>query len=287
MKIDFKNEKWVILRPVFNRPEMLQVSLETQQQAKGSGDLKTYFFLDGIEKDNKEAEVIINKFEGQKELVKRNQNFKLWKNLFEAFRYLFQEVQVDYVTVIEDDVVVAKDFFLMTKFCFEKLASPRTYSVMGARELNFGNRKGNAHLILRAPVIRTVAYTLPAYSWRTFSIHANENFYQKPEEYLERIFPRWGVEVWNPQSRIQNRTISDNRFHVLYPQVPRVAHLGVSGFYQGESNFDDLTSQEKLDLLKTSLKDWTVLKPFINKNPECFGPFNQNILKYSWKLNED
>lgn len=104
----------VILRSVFNRPEMLYLSLKYEKIAREyfDGEYVTLFVIDaGF--DPKCLEVI-NDYSFNKVVVKRPSNYKVCANIMEGLKQACSK-NIEYVINMEDDLILHKSYFKFVK----------------------------------------------------------------------------------------------------------------------------------------------------------------------------
>ncbi|MFA5409687.1 MAG: glycosyltransferase [Bacilli bacterium] len=100
----------VIVRPVFNRPEMLYLSLKYEQKARevfDDGYITLFAVDDG---SNKDCLDLIESYKFDKIVVKRSYRYKVCANVMEALRQAFNE-DIKYAINIEDDLILHPRFF--------------------------------------------------------------------------------------------------------------------------------------------------------------------------------
>jgi len=102
----------VILRPVFNRPEMLQLSFEYEIEARNYYNFPynlTTVFL--IEYGSPQKTIdLVKEYPFEKKIILRTEKFGLSKNIFEGMKKAF-DIANDYIICIEDDILVHKTYF--------------------------------------------------------------------------------------------------------------------------------------------------------------------------------
>lgn len=105
--------KGYILRAVYNRPEMLYLSLEAEAKAREvlNGDNYKTLFVIEHNPDPMCLEVIDKYYPFEKAAVVRPFRHFGWGNILEGFKQLFDDEETDYVLNIEDDCVVHDSYF--------------------------------------------------------------------------------------------------------------------------------------------------------------------------------
>ena len=113
-------KKTLICSICYNRPEMFKISAESIMACRDKENVDWVAFVDST---------IDHSGFGDYELFYREQHLGLSKNVLMALKYGFDK-GYDIVTIIEDDVVVSKDFIEYIKMCM-KLKEEDIFSVSG------------------------------------------------------------------------------------------------------------------------------------------------------------
>jgi len=104
--------KQIILRPVFDRPEMLKLSFEYEIAARKyymiSDEFTTVFAVEY--KSPQKIIDLIEDYPFEKEVIIRTEEFGLSKNILEGMKDSF-DIADEYIIYIEDDVLVHKTYF--------------------------------------------------------------------------------------------------------------------------------------------------------------------------------
>lgn len=269
------------MRPCSNRPAMLRVSLETQLQVE-QPDIKTWFFLDGLLDERMQS--IADNFQKKHLVLVNSEKRGLSKNILESLAVLFDEAEMDLVTIIEEDAVVAKDLFQMTEHAIRNFADKKTYSIVAGINLNGASNNSDPNILYRDNHLRAVTHTLLRSSWELLQEHSNEDYYKDPAEYLKKKFPGLYENAITDQAGLQQRIIETRGLHIIYPLVSRVGHIGVYGKNQGSSEFSEKSEEEQVKLLRGGLKDFNIIKPFIKAYEKNFGPFKQDVSGDKYEL---
>ena len=140
--------KFVVLRPFFNRPEMLYVSIESEVRARKyyNLDYTTLFVADhGVPPACLE---IANMYPYEKSIVVRNQKMYGWGNILEGFKQIFNDDEVTYGLNIEDDCLLHETYF---KYVHEasQLFKDENMSVINASRRHVGDSSVNTVRKLR------------------------------------------------------------------------------------------------------------------------------------------
>lgn len=115
----FDNKKIAIVVPIFDRPEYFKECIKHLSKCDEIQEISLFFYLDGGKKSKYEEHVKIIKNINHKNkfLIKRNVNFGCEKNILSCFHDIFEELNFDFMFLIEDDILVGKKYF---QSCYEK-----------------------------------------------------------------------------------------------------------------------------------------------------------------------
>lgn len=114
----FDNKKVAINIPLYNRPEFFSKLVLSMNSCEELEEIPIFIFNDGGYKSKLQENIeIIKKIKFKnKFLIKRNTNFGCEKNIMSSLDIVFEELGFDYVFLIEDDLILSKNYF---KFCFD------------------------------------------------------------------------------------------------------------------------------------------------------------------------
>lgn len=110
--------KNAILRPVYNRPEMLFLSIESEVKARKyfepEGGFVTIFVVE-YDSPPKVLE-LLEEYPFEKKIIIRETKYGLTKNILEGMKVAFN-ISDDYIVYLEDDILVHETYFkFMTTF---------------------------------------------------------------------------------------------------------------------------------------------------------------------------
>lgn len=234
--------KNIILRPVFNRPEMLKLSIDCETVARESykffSDLYTIFVAEGG--TTLEVLNIIKDYPFDYEVIQRRTKFGLTANILEGYKVAFKNAD-DFVITIEDDILIHSTYFKYIDAVFALGETLPKYSVINATGLNKGEvgyiRKAH-HYGPWAPLIDKDFFT------RYILPHANAGYYNnlsakmvelnKPYlKYFETGQYKFKNNRFNEQAGLINRLVDhamiDEEMYVLTPEINRERNIGYFG----------------------------------------------------------
>jgi len=256
----------IILRPVFNRPEMLKLSLDYEIAAREyhmlEGDFVTVFVVE--HGTTPKVIELLEEYPYDKLFIVRQQRFGLSANILEGMKASFGEAD-DYVIYIEDDVLLHKTYFQYIDAVLkmdEKFSVISPYTPVDTKRIN-DVRKGN-HYAALAPCISKhffKTYVEPC---------ACDKFYQNPaqfcislnnnyKDYWESKKYKYKDSTHHQQAGLCNRLIDvaiiEENQYVAMPFVNRQQHIGFFGFNRPGKGIPGSTYEERLENLKDIITD--------------------------------
>jgi len=256
--------KQIIMRPVYNRPEMLALSFEYEYKAREyfniGPELHTIFIVE-FDSDSKVLELIDN-YKYKNTVIKRTSKFGLSANILEGFKVAF-DLTDDWLLYIEDDILLHKTYFkyihaLLNKkelFNFSVL-SPYSFTDVGSVDVVRMDR----HYAALAPVISKNFYETFVYPC------SNNYFYSDPatfvlklntiyEKYQHDRTYRYKDATHHQQAGLINRLCDvariESGMHVVMPEISRMQHIGIYGYNRVVGKkLQGSTFEERLQHLK-------------------------------------
>ncbi len=258
----------IIMRPVFNRPEMLKLSIEYELQARNYFDIGEDFTTIFIVEYGSPDKVLdlVNDYPYKKMVIKREKRFGLSKNILEGLKtsFLFAD---DWVIYIEDDILLHKTYF---QYLDVILNMPELYNYSVISPYNFDDNgdvnavRKDRHYAALAPLISKSFY------YTYIEPCSNDAFYNNPANFVCKINEaykkyqhdrtyRYKDSTHHQQAGLINRLadvarIEEDKFIVM-PEVNRIQHIGFFGFNRPGGKLKGETFQERYDYLKEIIKD--------------------------------
>ncbi len=244
----------VIMRVAWNRPEMLQVSIEHEVKAREyymiDGDFITIFVVDY--NPPKETLEVINKYPFEKKVIIREKQFGLTRNILLGMKTAFGFTD-DYIIYIEDDICVHKTYFkymdtLMNTGLGTKYSVLSAYNKTDDGEVN-EVYKGHHYCAWGALItkkffeeyivkhIHADYYGIFKDEQENFVVRAryvnmlNETYrnHPKAKEYYKYL----DSNIHNEQAGMINRLVDialmEKNWYVIMPGVNRQQHIGFYG----------------------------------------------------------
>lgn len=254
----------VIMRPVFNRPEMLHLSLESEQVAKEYYKIPETNFLNVFIVEygaDPKVKDIVEGFEGYKQIIYRDRRYGLSRNILEGMKTSFSNTE-DYVIYIEDDVLLHKTYFqFMDVLMGSDIAPFSVLSPFNHRDEGEPNEvRAENHYAALAPLISKDFFKKYIYHC------ANDSFYNNPPLFVRKLGQNyrefWGREfkykdktTHHQQAGLINRLVDIARIkeglQVYMPRLNRQQHIGMYGHNRRKGNdLKGKTFEERVENLR-------------------------------------
>jgi hypothetical protein len=258
----------VLMRPVFNRPEMLYLSIEAEINAreyhKFPDDLLTLFIVEhGADPITVE---LVRRYPFRSYCILRADKYGLSCNILEGFREAFSLTN-DYIIYIEDDVVVHKTYFkymdTLLNMDLGKVSVLSAYNFDDDGDIHEIRRKN--HYSALAPIIMKDFYTRYILSCSCndfysdpagFSIALNDKY---KEHWATKRY-RYQDSTHHAQAGIINRLTDvaeiEEDMWCIMPSVNRQTHIGFWGANRVKSkDIPGVAFDERVDNLREIVKD--------------------------------
>jgi predicted SAM-dependent methyltransferase len=281
MKV-MKKSNNVIMRVAWNRPEMLQVSIEHEIKAREhymiNGDFLTIFVVD--HNPPKETLEVINKYPYKKKVLVREKQFGLTRNILLGMKTAFYFAN-DYVIYIEDDICVHKTYFEYMDTFLMNTDLGTEYSVLSAYNNNDDGEvnevyKGHHYCAWGALItkkffeeyivkhIHADYYGTFSEEHRNFAVRdrymntLNETYRNHPK--AKKYYKYLESNMHNEQAGMINRLVDvalmERGWHVIMPRVNRQQHIGFYGKNRpGAKGIPGSTFEERVVNLRKIIKD--------------------------------
>lgn len=259
----------VIMRPVYNRPEFLYLSIEAEIEARNyykfPDDLLTLFIVEyGADPMTIE---LVKQYPFKSYCIFRQRRFGLSRNILEGQRESFNLTD-SFIFYIEEDINVHFSYFKYINTILNSTNLGGPFSVISSYVREDGYDPSamfyKQHYGALAPVIFK-------YSWEKFMVkHANSNYYNNHASYVvalnEQYKKYWGKEykykdsTHYQQAGLWNRGVDvlfiDEGMPVLTPIINRQQHTGIYGANRNIGKpIPGNTFMERVDSLREILKD--------------------------------
>jgi hypothetical protein len=257
----------IIMRPVYNRPEMLKLSLEYEIKARKYHKMEDRFTtLFIIEYGSpKETIDLVKNYPYQSFNIYRKRRFGLTINILEGMKDAFN-MTGDYVIYIEDDILIHETYF---KYIDLLLNMPEIGKWSILSPFNFDDG-GDVHEVRKmhhyaalAPVINFEFYEKHIYP------SSNEYYYGNPVNFVLQLNGRY-EEHWksrrykytnaehHEQAGLINRLVDaamiDDGMHVIMPRINRQQHIGYFGKNRPGGHIPGKSFDERVKNLREIIK---------------------------------
>lgn len=286
-------EKLCVLRSVYNRPEMLYLSIESEIKAREHCCLDyTTLFVVEYGADPKCLE-IINQYPFVKEVIVRTFKHNGWGNILEGLKTIFLTTAIAAALNIEDDCILHKSYFKYIKKAFE-LAKIKGFSTISASRRHVPNT--DPCLIKYMNLFEAPGSMISAYFFNKYvEPYATFDYYRNRPNIIDKINIRNNNDVrskyrldrnntlthvgWDGMvNRLIDTAIMEEGMYAISPFMDRQIHIGFYGqnrygtFPATTKDFDervsilrDLTSSaEKMQSLDSQYKDYVHFDPHLD-----------------------
>jgi len=258
----------VILRPVFDRPEMLYLSLEYEKAAREYFSLKdelvTVFIIEHGSPD-KTLELVDN-YPYTSTKIKRKEKFGLSKNILLGMRDAF-DISDNYVIHLEDDILLHKTYFQYMDILLNMGLNYSVLSPFNKKDEGSVNDiyKGH-HYAALAPLIDKgffEDYVEPCitpvyyenYASRDRFVRALAKKYQDNELYKYRNNPGGHNEQAGLINKLVDVSLIEEEKWVIQPFINRQQHIGYFGKNRPGGKIPGKSFEDRLKNLREIIKD--------------------------------
>lgn len=260
----------VILRPVYDRPEMLSLSLEyeivARQRHMLPGNFITLFLIEHGSPQKTVDLVTSYPFESIYDF--RDRKYGLTINILEGMRRAF-DLADDYVVYIEDDILLHQTYFKYMEALMNLTKEKNIeWSVLSSYSPDDNGDVGEVykghHYAALAPLISKVFHT------GYIKPCSSAEYYRNPPEFVtvlnERYKKHWGKDGYKykdtthwEQAGMINRLVDaamiDEQMYVMMPRVNRNQHIGYFGKNRPGGRILGADFNERLANLKETIED--------------------------------
>jgi hypothetical protein len=237
----------VIMRVAYNRPEMLQLSIEYEIAAREHHTLPGKFHTLFVIEHGAPQKIfdLINKYPFEHSVITRDQKFELTKNILEGMKEAFKLTN-DYIIYIEDDILVHKSYFKYMDILLN-MKDLGPYTVLSAYNKNDGE---DVSEVYRGHHYCAWAALITKKFFMDYIIHCiNPSYYEsyasrdrfvkvldnKCKKYWEKGYKYRGDGKHHAQAGVINRFVDlamiQNGAYVIIPYVNRQQHIGYCQSY--------------------------------------------------------
>lgn len=260
----------VILRPVFNRPEMLKLSLEYEIAAREYYNFSDNFitvFL--IEHGSPQKTLdLVEEYPFEKKTIIRTEKFGLSKNILLGMDEAFN-IADSFVIHLEDDILLHKTYF-QYMYLLLNMKEIGKFSVLSPYNRdNSGNvnevYRGH-HYAALAPLITKkffmdyIAYCITpvyyeSYASRDKFVKSLGKRYENNKLYKYRNSPGTHNEQAGLLNKLVDVALIEEGMSVITPRIDRQQHIGYFGKNRPGGKIPGDNFEERLENLREIIKD--------------------------------
>jgi len=262
--------KQVILRPVFSRPEMLQLSIEYEISARNyydfTEDLLTVFL---IEYGSPQKTIdLVKEYPFEKKIIIRTEKFGLSKNILLGMKESF-ELADNFVIHLEDDILLHKTYFQYMDLLLN-MKEIGKFSVLSPYNYN---DNGDINEVYRWHHYAALAPLINKKFFMNYIIHCITPVYYESYASRDRFVRSLGkrykdnklykyrnnLGAHNEQAGLINKLVDvafiEEDMAVIMPRVNRQQHIGYFGKNRPGGKIPGESFEERLENLREIIKD--------------------------------
>jgi predicted SAM-dependent methyltransferase len=263
-----KTKDNVILRPVFNRPEMLALSIEYEKKAReyvgGLNNITTVFIVEHGSPDK--VLELVNKYPYEKKIIKREKKLGLTVNILEGMKNAF-DLADNFIIHLEDDVLLHETYFKYIKTALS-VDGVQPFSILSP--YNF-NDAGNVHDLRKEHHYAALAPMITKQFFESFVRPcAVKKYYDNKPKFVTKLNEKYrdhwegrrykyrDTTHWE-QAGLINRLVDvamiEKGMYVILPFVNRQQHIGYFGKNRPGGIIPGNSYEERLENLREIIKD--------------------------------
>lgn len=260
----------IILRPVFNRPEMLKLSFEYEIAAREHfmlpGEYVTVFIIEY----NSPAAILelVASYPFKSRHILRGEKYGLSKNILEGMKDAFRSAD-DHIIYIEDDILIHKTYFQYMDILLN-MFSKDEYSVLAAYN---GDDDGKVNEIYRGHHYAALAPLINKDFFENYIEPCISELYYKDfgtrDKFCKALAAKYGDSklykyrtnpgAHNEQAGLINKLVDvcliEGGRYVITPYVNRQQHIGYFGKNRPGGIIPGKNFEERLNNLTEIIKD--------------------------------
>lgn len=132
---EFDNEKTAVMITAYNRPQYFEKVVDSINYCEELKNIPIFVFLDGgtLSTKNENIEICKKIKFKNKFVIVREKNYGCERNILSAFKMMFNDLNFNFLFVLEDDLVLSKNYF---RFVYDE------YKKIKQEDLNLGIYQG-------------------------------------------------------------------------------------------------------------------------------------------------
>jgi hypothetical protein len=285
----------LVLVPSNYRPEFLALCLEHLAKSDGGAEKEVWVSQDRHfaeeYKQNLLSEVreVVDKsaysFHRIRLIVRHPHNFigNVY-NFMELYKEAYAQPDIRYVYLVEDDVMVGKDFFRWHEAVQQRDSS--YFCSVGWHCIR--NNKVKASTNPHAIVESAKDFSSIGVCWRReklhrIVVHAKAEYYLNHTEYLKKAFPTSLIpwSKWTEQAGLVMRVLLETKTEfVVWSALRRCAHVGFNGYHRRNGYYFGGRLDQKIAELKSVIGSTEAM---LGLSPEKYDDIQALAHVGSWK----
>lgn len=250
-----------VLLPVFRRPEFFYFLAQSIKNARGAD---RYRYIVAAEHGCDPQFVPLLKdlqasLGCQVQVELRQRRYGLTENILEGLK-LAQSLSSEFTIILEEDLMISRDFFEFLEFLNRHFARPDVLSFDGAPQslidLGLDPALADSTAVCRGNWYVPLASCIRKQAFEKFLLpHCRREYYDNNEAYLRAQFPQSPLKnLYLRQAGLIERVRHQHQLVTLRPAMPRVRHIGVYGEHTRirEESFLNKSFEEKI----AEIEEW-------------------------------
>ena len=262
----------ILLRPVWNKAEMLKLSIDYEKVAREHHDFSSDIYTIFVAEYGTTPDVmrVVSEYPFDYELITRPSRFGLTANIMEGYKVAFSRSD-SFVITVEDDILIHRTYFEYIDALFALGRELPKFSVINAD----GGKRGGPSYIKRAHHYGPAAPLIDKGFFEKYVLpHANPEYYNnrvRKMTQLNRNYLKYHESGrykfhdvrFDEQAGLINRLVDhamiDEGIYVLTPEVRRERNIGYFGKNRPGGSIPGNSFDERFENLTNIVKDPKVM----------------------------
>lgn len=273
-----------ILMPGRNRAEFFDIALSSLM---GCPEIENYRILFEFECDvQQEYYDIIKRYvkcPSQIEIKRWDTHYGLTRGHLEGMKIAFNNTD-EYVIIVEDDVMVSRDFLRYHDYCYRNFYKERGDIGTITGQISHASvskepEERDPKLVHKRLWYHPYGVLIPKdFFYKYVLEHCTEKYYKNPL-YVDTVYPEWSERgKWFEQAGLLNRIVHKNNLHTIEADVPRCQDIGWFGKNRTNryAEYKTLNLDEKIRLNRKIWGDIDLIKKFAYSGSQHYVLNNNN-----------
>jgi hypothetical protein len=254
----------IVLVPSFFRPEYLHLCLQHIRVAEGGADKEIW-----VVQDRKTTDSILSR--ELPEIRSVAASFGIGKyiervcqpyignvyNFLEAYKEAYNQPDVRYIYMIEDDVLAAPDFFRWHEAVQERHDLFCSVGWHCIRNSAAQPSEDPGAYILTYQDFSSIGVCWKREKLAALVAHARPEYYRDLGSYLTKTFPQSPIPcgTWTEQAGLITRLLHETRMRqIAWPALARCFHIGIKGYHRQTGHTFTGNLQARIKALRSALE---------------------------------